>query len=86
MVAAIPQYILSIGNLVVTKGMLLLLLFAILMVFAAYSMIRKKPDIAAEGPGKQPDYPMVLLQGIGIGIVTGLIGAGGGFFDHTCLG
>jgi len=84
-VTAIPQYILSIGGLVVTKGMLLLLLFAILMVFASYSMIRKKRDMAVEGPGKQPHYPMVLLQGIGTGIVTGLVGAGGGFLIIPAL-
>ena len=38
-VPAIPQEIFRVGNFTVTKSILLMLLFAVLMVFASYSMI-----------------------------------------------
>src|SRR5690554_604903 len=39
-VPAIPMEIFNLGSLTVTKSMLLMLLFAILMIFASYSMIK----------------------------------------------
>ncbi|EEI94331.1 hypothetical protein HMPREF0765_0072 [Sphingobacterium spiritivorum ATCC 33300] len=38
---AIPQEVFTIGNYTITKNMLLMLLFAILMIAASYSMIKK---------------------------------------------
>jgi uncharacterized membrane protein YfcA len=43
-VPAIPENLLTIGDLVVTKGVLLMLLFAVLMVFTSISMVKKKKD------------------------------------------
>lgn len=40
-VPAIPDEIFSIGSFMVTKSILLMLLFAVLMIFASYSMIKK---------------------------------------------
>src|SRR5690606_16699656 len=41
-VPAIPDEILNIGTFILTKSVLLMLIFAVLMIFASYSMIRKK--------------------------------------------
>jgi len=41
-VPAIPNEVFSIGNFTVTKNMLLMLLFAVLMIFTSYSMIKKR--------------------------------------------
>lgn len=84
-VPAIPQQVFSIGHFTLTKSTLLMLLFALLMVFASYSMIRKsrKPDEAF----KQPvfNYPVTILQGVFVGAITGLVGAGGGFLIIPAL-
>lgn len=87
LVPMIPEHVASIGDLVVTKAMLMMGLFAILMVFASYSMIRSdqnKAEAAVEGP-QQFNYPMILTEGAVVGMLTGLVGAGGGFLIIPAL-
>ena len=58
----------------------MMVLFAMLMVFASISMIREKPQINGNGNSEQKfNYPMILLEGIVVGVLTGLVGAGEGF-------
>ena len=63
-----------------------MLLFAILMVLAAFSMIRdsKKLTTETEGP-QQFNYPLILVEGTLVGMLTGLVGAGGGFLIIPAL-
>lgn len=77
----IPVHIISIAGFDVTKSMLTMVLFACLMLLASFSMIR---DRNGEQEIKLKDKKLVLLlrfllYGIAIGLVTGLLGAGGGF-------
>jgi uncharacterized membrane protein YfcA len=84
-VPAIPQEVFNVGTLTVTKSMLLMLLFAVLMVFASYSMIRgSKKEEDVHGPQKF-NYPLILIEGAVVGILTGLVGAGGGFLIIPAL-
>ena len=80
LVPAIPQKILTIGRFTIDKSILLLLLFAVLMIFASVSMIRNK-NLSEETPPQKltTPYPQMLAQGALVGIITGLVGAGGGF-------
>lgn len=85
-VPAIPNKIISLGDFTITKNVFLMLLFAVLMVFASYSMIKdcNKPD--TEKYKKQKfNYPLILIEGIVVGILTGLVGAGGGFLIIPAL-
>ncbi len=85
-VPAMPQEIFIIGSFTVTKSILLMLLFAILMLFASYSMVKKSQQASEETLQNQEfNYPVVLLQGIFIGMITGMIGAGGGFLIIPAL-
>lgn len=85
-VPAIPQEIFSIGNFTVTKSILLMLLFAVLMIFASYSMIKKDKPVTEETPQKQKfNYPLILVEGTVVGILTGFVGAGGGFLIIPAL-
>ncbi len=81
---AIPHVLFSIGNFVVTKDIFLLLVFAILMVLAAGSMIRRRTVRTEVGPTKF-NYPLILGEGLLVGFVTGLVGAGGGFLIIPAL-
>lgn len=82
---AIPQSIFSIGNFTLSRSILLMLLFALLMVFASYSMIRKSKGLPESSSQKLFSYPLLFTQGIFIGIITGLVGAGGGFLITPVL-
>lgn len=87
LVPLIPNPAFVAGGIVVTKAMLLMGLFALLMVFASVSMIRTKNRTAeAEISGPQQfNYPMILLEGALVGLLTGLVGAGGGFLIIPAL-
>jgi uncharacterized membrane protein YfcA len=82
-VPAIPDDIFQVGDFMVTKRMLLLGVFAILMVLASVPMIRGKRDIASNN--KRFRTVLVILEGILIGFLTGLVGAGGGFLIIPAL-
>lgn len=86
-VPAIPNEIFTIGDFIITKSILLLLLFAVLMVAASYSMIRKEKIKDEEEIRQRPkfNYPVILIEGALVGIVTGLVGAGGGFLIIPAL-
>jgi hypothetical protein len=86
-VPAIPDEIFTIGNLEVTKSLLMMLLFAILMVVASISMIRNKNIKPEEDKAvKQKfNYPLILVEGMVVGMLTGLVGAGGGFLIIPAL-
>lgn len=83
---SIPQYIFTIGSYTITKNILLMLLFSVLMIVASYSMIKKDRQKNEEALKNQSlHYLQIILQGIFIGVVTGLIGAGGGFLIIPAL-
>jgi len=87
LVPIIPDPIFMVGSLTVAKPVFIMALFAVLMVFASVSMIRAKKtggDAEPAGP-QQFNYPMILLEGAGVGVLTGLVGAGGGFLIIPAL-
>jgi len=70
----------------VSKGLFLLLLFSLLMIVASVSMIKRKSDLAPVKPDHATlNLPLIGLEGIGTGILTGLVGAGGGFLIIPAL-
>ena len=75
LVPTIPHTLFTVGHLLVTKDLLVLVAFALQMVAAAVSMIwRRMPD----GAPAAPNYPLVLGIGAVVGTLTGFVGAGGG--------
>jgi uncharacterized membrane protein YfcA len=87
LVPLIPKEIFSIGGFVITKAIALMLLFAVVMILASISMIRsgKKKSEADENAPMKYNYPMILLEGTVVGLLTGLVGAGGGFLIIPAL-
>ena len=85
-VPAIPEEVFTIGTFIVTKSILTMLLFAVLMLFASYSMIKGRNEDENGNAGEQKfNYPLILLEGTVVGILTGLVGAGGGFLIIPAL-
>ena len=85
LVPNIPQHIFQLGSLEVTKPLMMMIVFAILMVFASVSMIRNKSNTTAEEGPQVFNYPMILLEGTIVGMLTGFVGAGGGFLIIPAL-
>ncbi|HZG01293.1 MAG TPA: sulfite exporter TauE/SafE family protein [Chitinophagales bacterium] len=79
---ALPDILFTIGNVVVSRDRLLMVVFAALMLMAVRSMWRKEAAIELK---PQPSRLLLLLYGIVIGILTGLVGAGGGFLIVPAL-
>jgi uncharacterized membrane protein YfcA len=86
LVPAIPSNLGEYGGLIVTKSFMLMLLFAILMVGASFSMIRSKSSKETVTEGEQRfNYPLIIIEGTLVGLLTGLVGAGGGFLIIPAL-
>jgi uncharacterized membrane protein YfcA len=69
-----------IGSITITESFLIMCLFAVLMVFASVSMIKSKEKEKRDAISENKiNFYKLFLYGVAIGIVTGLLGAGGGF-------
>jgi uncharacterized protein len=84
-IPAIPTELFRIDDFVFTKSILLMVLFAILMVFASISMIRGKKEEDEPDSKQVFNYPLIFIEGIVVGMLTGLVGAGGGFLIIPAL-
>ena len=80
----LPEYIINRWGIIITKDLFLLLLFSVLMLIASYKMIRntERPRLRN---GNETNFTLLISQGLLVGIVTGLIGAGGGFLIVPAL-
>ncbi|WP_347404351.1 sulfite exporter TauE/SafE family protein [Micromonospora sp. WMMD961] len=59
--------------------------FAVMMLATAVSMIRGRRDAAGRAVPHELAVPRVILDGLVVGLVTGLVGAGGGFLVVPAL-
>ncbi len=79
LVPMLPEKVVSVGNFVLSKDMAIMLLFAILVLVAAFSMIGKKVSGKYHDQILSGKFTMLISQGIIIGVLTGIVGIGGGF-------
>jgi uncharacterized membrane protein YfcA len=84
---AIPENVLRIGNFHLTKSVFLMLLFAALMIGASLSMIKDRSIKRNMLLSKEPGYKTtrIMFEGVLVGLLTGLVGAGGGFLIIPAL-
>jgi hypothetical protein len=82
---AIPDPLFNASGFVVSKAMALLVLFAVIMLMASYSMIRKQKEEKPSAEKRDFPFALILAEGIGVGTLTGLVGAGGGFLIIPAL-
>jgi uncharacterized membrane protein YfcA len=85
----LPDVFFRVGYFVLTKNIFLMVLFAVLMIFAAYSMIKddtkQKEEEQDEDKKRVFNYPLIMIEGLVVGVLTGLVGAGGGFLIIPAL-
>ena len=80
LVPHIPKIIASVDGFNLTESLFVMVLFAVLMLVASISMIRNKVSEVHETDCKDCyRLPKLVSYGVTIGIITGLLGAGGGF-------
>ena len=85
---AIPEKLFSIGNIEFTRDAMLMIVFAFLMLIASAFMLVNGDDENIERPVSQERNSKILplaLWGLAIGLITGLLGAGGGFLIIPAL-
>ncbi len=85
LVPAIPDHLFNIGEFMLTKNIGIMIFFAIIMLLASISMIKNNKKDVAQGSKIQYNYPVILIEGIIIGVLTGIVGAGGGFLIIPAL-
>ena len=61
-----------------------MLFFSIVMILASYSMIKKRKQSNANQK-KKPNLFLIVIEGGVVGVITGIIGAGGGFLIIPAL-
>jgi uncharacterized membrane protein YfcA len=85
-VPALPGVIFTIQDFEFTRRMVMFGLFALLMFPAAFSMLMENNTRKLnEFKSIKYNYPLILIEGLFVGAITGLIGAGGGFLIIPAL-
>ncbi|MFZ6009638.1 MAG: sulfite exporter TauE/SafE family protein [Bacteroidota bacterium] len=82
-VPAIPDIIFHVDSFAFTKRILVLSLFALLMILASFSMVKGRKEI--ESDDHRFRTFLVIIEGMIIGFLTGMVGAGGGFLIIPAL-
>ena len=77
----IPSSLFYVDGFEVTKDLLIMVVFALLMMAASVSMIRKSKEVTTTNV----NFPQLALIGFIVGLVIGFLGAGGGFMIIPAL-
>jgi hypothetical protein len=85
LVPAIPNIIFQTDNILITKDLLIMLVFAGMMLFSAISMLRSRAVQEENEAEIDLNYSILFFQGILVGLIAGLVGAGGGFLIVPAL-
>ena len=85
LVPAIPEYLFTLGGFEVTKGIGIMLFFAIIMIVASISMIKGSRKEKLPETKVRYNYPLIIIEGFVVGVLTGIVGAGGGFLIVPAL-
>ena len=84
-VPAIPETLLEVNGFILDKQMGIMIFFAIVMLVAAVSMIKDNRKEQEEQLEVKYNYPLIVIEGTLVGLITGIVGAGGGFLIIPAL-
>ncbi|AGC75904.1 hypothetical protein LX97_00585 [Nonlabens dokdonensis] len=85
LIPAIPEELFVINGFIVTKNLAIMLFFAMIMLLASVSMIRNKREESTVDTVIDYNYPLIIVEGLVVGTITGIVGAGGGFLIIPAL-
>jgi len=83
-VPAVPDILFNIGDFEFTRRMGMFGFFALLMIPAAFSMLKEREEKETTGAVVY-NYLFIIIEGLIVGAITGMIGAGGGFLIIPAL-
>jgi len=81
---ALPDVVCQFGDWQMMKDTLILVVFSVVMILAAYAMI-KPSTVEVKKDGKDLNIWLIAVEGLVVGTVTGFVGAGGGFLIIPAL-
>ncbi|MCC5929687.1 MAG: sulfite exporter TauE/SafE family protein [Cyclobacteriaceae bacterium] len=86
LIPILPDELIVLGAFTLSKSTFIMVFFSFIMLFSAVSMIRppRQADNTEE-PSDAKKYTMIMIQGTIVGMVTGIVGAGGGFLIVPAL-
>lgn len=83
---AIPEDLWTFTSFTLTKNVALMLLFALVMIASSLSMILPSQETkSSKREIQRYNYLLILAEGLLVGVLTGLVGAGGGFLIIPAL-
>jgi uncharacterized membrane protein YfcA len=85
LIPLIPLHLFTVNGFTVTRELALMVFFALLMLAASVAMIRSRKTEASMPPGRTGNSILIALDGTAVGLVTGTVGAGGGFLIIPAL-
>ncbi|HET8829176.1 MAG TPA: sulfite exporter TauE/SafE family protein [Pelobium sp.] len=81
---AMPEILFTVGGFTLTKDLFLMLFFAVIMLISGCKMVCGDSENKATVI-PQTNYPLVIVSGIAVGVLSGMVGAGGGFLIVPAL-
>lgn len=84
LVPTIPKQLFTLNDFTLTKDIAIMMFFAIVMLMASFSMIKGNTSKLANQV-KSPNILKISIQAISLGVITGVVGAGGGFLIVPAL-
>lgn len=85
LIPMIPDHLFTPFGVEITKDIAIMVFFAVLMVVASFSMILSKKYKEDEVTRLTFNYPIIIFEGLVVGTLTGIVGAGGGFLIIPAL-
>lgn len=84
-VPALPEHFFNIAGFDITRDIGIMLFFAIIMILASVSMIIERKEKELPNKKIKFNYLLIIIEGFIVGILTGIVGAGGGFLIIPAL-
>lgn len=81
----LPEPVFQMGRFAVSKSLLIMSVFAVLMLAASVSMIRNGKAASELKLSGMSKFALISLEGLLVGAITGFVGAGGGFLIIPAL-